>query len=413
MDRLPFSSRTAKKEILVYAYRVHDDSLTGRHDRGAIRENMHVVRERHLKRLRCFRRPFRVFLLYEDECGAPYEWAETLACSLEQQGQRVSLVRIGGASPDGSEIFPATNALDIGEAAAQVREASATNAEKLMLLSFLKAPSQAARVAASSPTDRTFSYVWLLSGVGSKREPPARGWLLCGSAKTLDALPAKRRREASLLIPSRGAFQAETVLALKARGSRYTVPELGSSTRPVAVYAGPLRADLLDVGLVLSAAEQHPDLDFILVGSDSEALGGDARLGRPDNLLIFAGTPTAKWNTYLSRAAFLCAPFRQEPALADAMQDVLLLYLAACKPVLTTDAVRTAGFADMPNAVIVPPDQFAAGVRRILDVSPNWRIADDYRSIRGPDAIAGRLIRTANAQLFVSNKPIRGNSNTA
>ena len=73
------------------------------------------------------------------------------------------------------------------------------------------------------------------------------------------------------------------------------------------------------------------------------------------------------------------------------MQDVLLRYLAAGKPVLTTDAVRAAGFEDMPNAVIASADQFPAAVTRALQIVPDWQIADDYRHARGPDAVARML----------------------
>ena len=95
------------------------------------------------------------------------------------------------------------------------------------------------------------------------------------------------------------------------------------------------------------------------------------------------------------------------------MQDVLLRYLAAGKPVLTTDAVRAAGFEDMPNAVIASADQFPAAVTRALQIVPDWQIADDYRHARGPDAVARRLIRTANARFLGSPKLADGHGDGA
>ena len=191
-----------------YAYRVHGDSLTGRDERGTIQENMQVVRERHLERLRCFRRPFQVFLLYEDGCGAPYEWVENLAGGLERQGQRVSLVRIGGAGREELDSFPSTSAGDLGEAAARIREAEAANSGKVLRVLFLEDPSRALRVLGSGHADRTVSYIGPASEDGSERKFPAGG-LLCGSTTLLDALPADRRQEASLVIPSPGTSEHE------------------------------------------------------------------------------------------------------------------------------------------------------------------------------------------------------------
>ena len=95
------------------------------------------------------------------------------------------------------------------------------------------------------------------------------------------------------------------------------------------------------------------------------------------------------------------------------MQDVLLRYLAAAKPVLTTDAVQAAGFEDMPNAVIASADQFPAALTGVLDMTPDWKIADDYRHARGPDAVAQRLIRAANARFFGKPKLADGHSDGA
>ncbi len=206
------------------------------------------------------------------------------------------------------------------------------------------------------------------------------------------------------MIPSPGVSEREAPLALQARGSRYTIPELGASTRPLGVYAGPLDPDLLDVDVIVSTCRRHPDFDFVLLGADREVLGRDRRLEGQDNLFVLPGKKFEKWHIYLSRAAFLWAPFRAASAPVDVMQDVLLRYLAAGQPVLMTDAVRAAGFEDMPNAVIASADQFPAAVSQVLDMTPDWEIADDYRHALGPDAVAQRLIATANARLFGSPK---------
>ena len=396
----------------LYAYRVHDGSLTGRHDHGAIRDNMRIARERHLERLRRVRQPFRVFVFYEDGCEADYEWVEALAGSLEQQGQRVTLICIGAVGRADSEFLSVTHVQDTEQAAALIQKDSAQHGEKTLLLSFLNQPSRTAALRPSSNSNTIFSCTWLAPMSGSDRELPEESWLLCGSTNVLEALPADRRRAASLLIPFRGAFRPGEALALKARGSRYTVPELASSTRPAAVYAGPLRADFLDVDLLVSTAERHPELDFILVGSDSEALDGDARLQRQDNLIVLAGRPADTWHIYLSRAAFLWAPLRDEPTLVGAMQEVLLIYLAAGKPVLATDAVRAAGLEDLPNAVITHRHQCPEGVARVLNIASDWTIADEYRRRLGPDVVACTLLRTANAQIYGNTMaPLRkGNS---
>ncbi len=394
-----------------YAYRVHHDSLTGRDERGTIQENMQLVRERHLERLRCFRRPFQVFLLHEDGCGAPVEWVQTLAGDLERQGQRVSLVRIGGAGREELESFPAAHAGDLGEVASRLRAAESASSGKVLLVLFLNDPSKAARVLGLKRAYQTFSYIPTASGDGSEREFP-EGGLLGGSTTVLDALPANRRRDASLLIPSRGASWGEASLALKARGSRYTIPELRASTRPLVVYAGPLDSSILDVDVILSTSERHPDFDFMLVGAGSE-VGVDRRLGEQGNLFVLSDKKFEKWHIYLSGAAVLWAPFRAASAPVDAMQDVLLSYLAAGKPVLTTDAVRAAGFEDMPNAVIASADQFPAAVTRVLQITPDWQIADDYRHARAPAAAAQTLIRTANARFLGSPKLAEGRGDGA
>ncbi len=281
--------RRIEDDECFYAYRVHGDSLTGRDERGTIRENMRLVRERHLERLRCFRRPFQVFLLHEDGCGAPVEWVETLAGDLERQGQRVSLVRIGEPGREKLvESFPSVRVGEPAEVASRIREAEAANSGKVLLVLFVEGPRGALRILGSGYADRTFSYIPPASDGGSERELP-EGGLLGGSTAVPAALPADRRRDASLLIPSRGASWGEASLALKARGSRYAIPELGASIRPVVVYAGPLDSNLLDVDVVLSTSERHPEFDFMLVGADEEALGGDRRLGGQGNLFVLPG----------------------------------------------------------------------------------------------------------------------------
>ena len=399
--------RRIDDEECFYAYRVHDDSLTGRDRQGVIPENMRIVRERHLERLRYSRRPFDVFLLYEDGCGASYEWVETLASRLERRGQRVSLVRIGGADREETESFPATRVGGLAEITPGIRDAESSSAKKALIVSFLNDPSKASPILGPTLANRTFSYIRLVPEGGSEQEIPPGG-LLCGSNTVIAALPADRRREASLVIPSPGVSRCEAPLALKARGSRYAIPELGASTRPVVVYAGPLDSTLVDVDVVLSTSSRHPDFDFMLVGADREVLGGDRRLHGQGNLFVLRGKRFEKWHIYLSGASVLWAPFQAGSAQVDAMQDVLLRYLAAGKPVLTTDAVRAAGFEDMPNAVIASADHVSAALTQLFAMTPDWRIADDYRHTRGPDAIAQRLIRAANARLFEDSKPADG-----
>jgi glycosyltransferase involved in cell wall biosynthesis len=133
---------------------------------------------------------------------------------------------------------------------------------------------------------------------------------------------------------------------------------------PVALYAGTLHDDRLDVELLCECAQCLTDVQFVLVGPDALSAASREQLARP-NVRILGARPYADVPAYLQHASVIIVPH----AVNDFTEslDPIKAYecLAVRRPTIATPV---AGFRDLGGAITVAGrDDFASTLRSILD----------------------------------------------
>jgi glycosyltransferase involved in cell wall biosynthesis len=148
---------------------------------------------------------------------------------------------------------------------------------------------------------------------------------------------------------------------------------------PVAVYAGTLHEDRLDVGLVLAVAtalDQAGVGHVVLVGPNALTPANTARLSACPRVALLGPRPYAQVPGYLQHAAALIVPHVVD-AFTDSLDPIKLYeYLAAGRPVISTPV---AGFRDSAAETVLVADgeDFAAAVvRQLQRPAQSHRIKD-------------------------------------
>ena len=416
----------------LYRYRVHGESLTAKYGRTVVAENISSLLGEQKERKKYFRRPFAADILYDGTCLVPPDTVAAIAAALQGNGHRV---RVYSASlPAGiGEDLPFADVLPLERAwvPEESGEGDGVAGQKRILVSFLDPQSLEAK-GPPFPDSVAFRFQWLPPDANpdSRPRPAGQGssWLLCGSAGCLNRLPQDEQHRASLLIPSKIAYQDESLLFLKARDNSYPLPEIPGLKKPLALYVGPAEKTFLDADILCEMAKRYPEVQFVVIennGGDSPASastavkalnilhlqdkspsGRLAYLSQARLLLapLHGKSPSGRL-AYLSQARLLLAPLHGSHDRLGDMQDLCqqtqaALYLLAGKPILATDAVRSAGFGDLPNALIAPVEGFAEMLPAAFEIRPNLAIADEYRLRRSPNQLARDLVNIANSRLF-------------
>lgn len=387
----------------LYRYRVHGKSLTSKYGRTVVAENISDLLRNQRERKVCLGRPFDADILCDGAPQVPVETVVAIAAALQQQGHRVTVY----ATPvvgEGSRELPFIDALPLPRAwfPSVPDEENRHVLRKRIILSFVDAELLEAKGQpfAGFPALR---FQWLPPETRLDKWPDVAesSWFLCGSAECLNRLPENQRRRASLLIPSKVAYQHESLLFLKARDNSYPVAEIPQLEKPLALYVGSTEKTFLDADILLDTAERYPEVQFVVIENNGdEPPASPSNAVKAMNILYLQGQSPSGWLAYLSQASLLLAPVRAGHGRLGEMQELCHLYLLAGKPILATDAVRSGGFEDMPNACIVRPGAFAETLPAALKIQPNLAIADEYRLSRSADQIARNLINTANSRLL-------------
>ena len=392
----------------LYRYRVHGKSLTSKYGRTVVAENISDLLLNQRERKVCLGRPFDVDVLYDGVPAVPVETVAAIVAALQQQGHRVTVYATPVAG-EGSRELPFIDALPLPRAwFPSVPDEEHRDEEnrhvlrKRILLSFVDSELLEAK-GLSFAGNSTLCFQWLPPEARLDKWPdiPASSWLLCGSAECLNRLPEGQRRRASLLIPSKVAYQQESFLFLKARDNSYPVAEIPQLEKPLALYVGSTEKTFLDADILLDTAERYREVQFVVIENNGdEPPASPSNAVKAMNILYLQGKSPSGRLAYLSQASLLLAPLRAGHGRLGEMQDLCHLYLLAGKPILATDAVRSGGFEDMPNACIVRPGAFAETLPAVLKIQPNLAIADEYRLSRSADQIARNLINIANSRLL-------------
>ena len=157
----------------------------------------------------------------------------------------------------------------------------------------------------------------------------------------------------------------------------------------------------MDADILFETAERHPEIQFVVIENNGDDLPASASTAvKALNILYLQGKSPSGRLAYLSQARLLLAPLHGSHDRVGDMQDLCHLYLLAGKPILATDAVRSAGFGDLPNALIAPAEGFAEMLPAAFEIRPNLAIADECRLRRSPNQLARDLINIANSRLF-------------
>jgi len=345
----------------LYSYRVHQDSLSGRHSPQIVRNaNELIVLHKH--RTAFYRQPFQVVIAIKDsaESAGPelHTLARTLATAFQQDGHSVTIT-------DAPEILPGkTLVICFSPALACELLARTTQPDAPFL--FLRAP------APGCPIPR-----------------PELTWFLCGSRKLTAELPAGLTQHWSLCVPSAFSFEEQLMLNLKAR----------DLSGQALVYIGPLDEALVDWKAVAALVSAYPDRPFLFASTSAEH-DFDPRPLLPAGQIYYLGVrPWDEWYGLLLQAALLLAPFREVDGIEQHIYPTMTAYLAAAKPILATSAIRLAGFDDAPGTLI------ADDAAKAMSLHPDPAVADLYLRAHSPTAIAREIAGIANCRLFVSPRP--------
>lgn len=149
--------------------------------------------------------------------------------------------------------------------------------------------------------------------------------------------------------------------------------------RPVALYAGTLHEDRLDVDLVLRTAESVEDGVVVLLGPDALGAANRARLAAHPRVVLAGARGRDDVPGYLQHAHVLLVPHIVDDFTESLDPIKLYEYLAVGRPVVSTGV---AGFRDAAGVEVATAEGFPAAVSaRLTRWRPSTAVADvpDWR----------------------------------
>jgi len=133
---------------------------------------------------------------------------------------------------------------------------------------------------------------------------------------------------------------------------------------PVALYAGTLHEDRLDVDLVLRTADAAANGTVVLVGPDALAPANSARLSAHPRIVVAGARPRDEVPGYLQHANVLIVPHVVDDFTESLDPIKLYEYRAVGRPTVSTPV---AGFRDAEGVETVSAEAFPAAVAAWLD----------------------------------------------
>jgi glycosyltransferase involved in cell wall biosynthesis len=119
-------------------------------------------------------------------------------------------------------------------------------------------------------------------------------------------------------------------------------------TRPVLGYTGTVHPDRVDIDLVERVAQEWKKGSIVLLGPNHLSLADRSRLAKNNKVILHDAVPYAKVPAYM-RAFDVCIVPHRMTAFTESLNPIKLWeYLAAGKPIVSTDV---AGFRDFPRLV--------------------------------------------------------------
>jgi polysaccharide pyruvyl transferase CsaB len=351
----------------LYSYRVHSDSISGRHAPAIVGEAEDLLRH-HRERLDFYARPFNAALVVDERMPELGLTAANLAIELRHERHCVGEFDCLKAP----ELLPPWIPVD--------PEA------KTIVVWFGPTPAWFHEFLNAHP--RILYFNWLSStcetGIGNPRE-----WRLCSSRRTV---PEGARWS---LMPASHVYFEDLQLCLKARGAAYPLWGVDEFQPPLFLYLGPVTESFIDWTAVESLATEYPSATILFVSTHEEHVF-DPRT-KIASIKFPGAIGSGDWYSYLSRADLLIAPLADTPGVDDFTYDVLMSYLAAGKPTLATTPAQRIGFADIPNARFSGPADFGTTSLRAQQIQPDLNLASAYMQSKSPRAFAAALLASANS----------------
>ena len=144
--------------------------------------------------------------------------------------------------------------------------------------------------------------------------------------------------------------------------------------KPVFGYTGTLHPERVDVGLIETLARRFSEGTIALVGPNMLPPDDEARLRKHGNVHLTGAVPYSRVPAYMRAFDVCITPHRMSPFTESLNPIKLWEYLAAGKPIVSTDI---AGFRDYPQFVRLAsdPDAFAAQCEGALTEGDRLRAA--------------------------------------
>lgn len=350
----------------LYSYRVHRDSLTGKHSQ-AIAANAEKLIADHSERIDFHRQPFDILIQLDTENGGHHQAADQLIDALMADGHQVTISR----QPHNAETWLSTH----------------VRAAKPMII-WLD------RSNACPDVDGVFTFRMPDQAASGD---PYLTWILCRFMTEAEALPPVLTQHWTLLPTTQFRFNDDLMLC---RSAREYLPTSGESCGPSIVCLAPLDDALIDWPFLDSLIAFFQERTFLIIAnSPDHSVDPRMRLTNTESMQYLGWKPVKEWPSYLSQAELLVAPFLDSDAVGRHIWDVMVTYLAAGKPILASPTLARAGFSDAPNTFMAPYAALHTKAQVARHYEPYPDRADRYLETKSPRAWAKHLIGIANTRL--------------
>jgi hypothetical protein len=200
---------------------------------------------------------------------------------------------------------------------------------------------------------------------------------LCAKADAVIVCSEKLRESKKLLaknlhlIPN-GVDASHYLAVLDDQGP--LIDAVANWAKPVLGYTGSIHPERVDLGLVEALSAAFKTGTIALVGPDMLQPADKARMAALKNVVMTGAVPYATLPQYMRGFDVCMTPHRMTPFTESLNPIKLWEYLAAGKPIVSTDV---AGFRDYPQHVYLARDAegFVAGAKKALAEDPSRRQA--------------------------------------
>lgn len=172
------------------------------------------------------------------------------------------------------------------------------------------------------------------------------------------------------------------------------VTAIRESTETIVTYYGAL-ADWVDFGLIRQCAERLPGWTFLLVGHSYPGVAERERLDRTEGVIALPPAPYERLPWLLTQSDVAIIPFKVNEITRNTSPVKLFEYMAAGKPVVSTDLPECRQYA--PVAIARDADEFVAEMRRAREQAGDPDFVASLRACARENTWDARLDRVTDA----------------